>query len=199
MSKKVFIITGPESSGSVFISQVIANYVGATKNINDWDGYGYCKSLKPNIKILHRSQPFVRAEQYFTLKQFKEEFKGMGLYFILTTRYTKFSNLSKIKRFKRTKKDIDNNMLQSKLILSEIIKSNEKYFIWNYETMLYLNEVYFDLLYDFVGGINKHYPKVKDGNIKYLPSSVTSHLSLPQQKNEGPVAWWNIPRKFKTV
>lgn len=97
MTKKIFIITGPESSGSVFISQVIANYVGATKNIDDWNGYGYCKSLKPNIKILHRSQPFQSENKYFTLKQFKEEFKGMELYFILTTRYHEFSNLSKKK------------------------------------------------------------------------------------------------------
>ncbi len=92
----------------------------------------------------------------------------MDLYFIVTTRYAEFSNLSKKTRFKRSEKDINNNMLQSKLILSEIIKSNEKYFIWNYETMLYLNEVYFDLLYDFVEGINKHYSNVKDGNIKYI-------------------------------
>ena len=41
-------------------------------------------------------------------------------------------------------------------------------FIWNYETMLYLNEAYFDLLYDFVGGINKHYPKLVDGNMNYM-------------------------------
>ena len=34
----------------------------------------------------------------------------MDLYFILTTRYTQFSNLSKIKRFKRTKTDINNNI-----------------------------------------------------------------------------------------
>lgn len=31
-----------------------------------------------------------------------------------------------------------------------------------------LNEVYFDLLYDFIEGINKHYPKLKDGNINYM-------------------------------
>ena len=168
MTKKVFLITGPESSGSVFISQVIANYVGATKNINDWNGYGYCKSIKPNIIILHRSQPWGNANQYLTLKQIKEEFKGMDLYFILTTRYHEYSNLSKIRRFGRTEEDINNNMLQSKSILSEIIRSNEKYFIWNYETMLYLNEVYFDLLYDYVGGVNKHYPKVEDGNKNYF-------------------------------
>ena len=168
MSKKFFIITGPESSGSVFISQVIANYVGATKNINDWNGHGYCKSLKPNIKILHRSQPSGNANRFTTLKQIKEECKEMDLYFILTTRYHECSNLSKVNRFKRSEKDIINNMEKSKSILSEIIKSNEKYFIWNYETMLYLNEIYFDLLYNFVEGINKHYPKIKDGNIKYL-------------------------------
>ena len=69
MSKKGFIITGPESSGSGFISKIIANYVGATKNIDYWNGYGYCKSLKPNIKILHRSQPYISANKYFTLKQ----------------------------------------------------------------------------------------------------------------------------------
>ena len=168
MRNKAFIITGPESSGSVFISKVIANYVGATTNIDDWNGHGYCNSLKPNIKILHRSQPSRKANNYCTLKQFKEEFKGMDLYFILTTRYHEFSNLSKIKRFKRTNEEIVNNMAQSKLILSEIIKSNEKYIIWNYETMLHLNEVYFDLLYDFVKGIKKYYPKIKDGNINYI-------------------------------
>ena len=165
---KVFIITGPESSGSVFISKIIASYLGATKNFNDWSGYGYCSSIRSDIKILHRSQPFEKVNQYFTLQQFKEEFKGMDLYFILTTRYIQFSNISKKNRFNRTNKDIINNLYKSKSILSEIIKSNEKYFIWNYETMLYLNEVYFDLLYKFIGGINKFYPKIKDGNIKYL-------------------------------
>lgn len=166
--KKVYIITGPESSGSVFISKVIANYVGATKNIDDWNGYGYCNSINPDIKILHRSQPFQNKNQYFTLNQFEEEFKGLELYFILTTRYIHFSNLSKKSRFGRTEQDIENNMLKSKSILSEIINSNKKYFIWNYETMMYLNEVYFDLLYNFVDGVNKFYPKIIDGNIKYL-------------------------------
>lgn len=33
MFRKVFIITGPQSSGSIFISQLIANYVEATKNL----------------------------------------------------------------------------------------------------------------------------------------------------------------------
>ena len=79
-----------------------------------------------------------------------------------------WQGLSRLTSPTKEEKEIANNMLQSKLILSEIIKSNEKYFIWNYETMLYLNEVYFDLLYDFVEGINKHYPKLKDGNINYM-------------------------------
>lgn len=166
--KKCFIITGPESSGSVFISKVISYYVGATKNINDWSGKGYCKSINPNIKILHRSQPFLNANQYCTLKQFQEEIPDMKLYFILTTRYHPFSALSKKKRFGRTEEDIINNLAKSKSILNEIIKSKENYFIWNYETMLYLNETYFDLLYNFVEGTNKYYPKIQDGNLAYF-------------------------------
>ena len=54
MSKKAFIITVPPSTGSVFISKIIAYAVGATKNIDDWNGYAYCNSILPNIKILHR-------------------------------------------------------------------------------------------------------------------------------------------------
>ena len=167
MVKKAFIITGPECSGSVFISQVIANCLGATKNINDWNGFGRCKSIVPNIEVLHRSQPS-GPFKYTTLKEFKNEYRGAKLYFILTTRYHEFSNLSKIRRFKRCKQDIEFNMAHSKLILSEIIKSKEKYFIWNYETMLYLNENYFDILYDFLEVSKRNYPKIKDGNIKYF-------------------------------
>jgi len=171
--RKVFIITGPESSGSSFVSKIIAYYLGAIKNIDDWTGRSYCKSLNPNVVILHRSQPTRTVNQYCSLKEFKEEIQQQfgpyaDIHFIITTRYHEFCNLSKIKRWQRTSEDIANNMLESKLILSEIIKSNEKYMIWNYETMLYLNEVYFDVLYDFVGGINKYYPKVTDGNINYM-------------------------------
>lgn len=166
---KAYIITGPESSGSVFISKVLAYALGATKNIDDWDGYGHCKSVNPNIKVLHRSQPYCYKDQYCNLKQFREEFKNMDLYFVLTTRYHAFSNISKSNRFNRTNEDIMNNAKESRIILSEIIKSGEKYFIWNYETMLYLKEVYFDLLYKFIGSNSKYYPQnVSDGNIKYV-------------------------------
>jgi hypothetical protein len=93
----------------------------------------------------------------------------MDLYFVLTTRYYAFSNISKRNRFNRTNEDIANNSKESRLILSEIIKSSEKYFIWNYETMLYLKDVYFDLLYKFIESDSKYYPQnVVDGNIKYV-------------------------------
>ena len=96
---KCYIITGPESSGSTFIAQVIAYYLGATKNINDWNGHQHLNSLKPDIQVHHISQPHGRKGiKYDTLKKMKERFKGMDLYFILTTRYIGFINLSKNKR-----------------------------------------------------------------------------------------------------
>jgi len=39
--KKAYIITGPESSGSVYISKIIAYVLGETKDINEWSGYGF--------------------------------------------------------------------------------------------------------------------------------------------------------------
>ena len=133
MSKKFFIITGPESSGSAFIAQVIAYYVGATNNINDWSGHGYCKSLKPNIKILHRSQPWCNANQYFTLKQFKEEFKEHPDWYTKAT----YGDYEFTEKFKKN----DNIIIKAtgeKAIIDKVEKSKEedddtKYYIINNE------------------------------------------------------------------
>lgn len=168
MKKIAYIITGPESSGSVFISRVIAHVIGATKNVNDWKGYGYCNSILPNVRVLHRSIPYCISEKYSTLSDLKKEFSGYKLYFIVTTRYHIISNLSKRERFGKNNEQIKNNLILSKQIVSEIIKSDEEYFIWNYETMLYLGRAYFDLLYKFLKVNTTFYPLLKDGNLKYL-------------------------------
>lgn len=173
---KLIIITGPESSGSAFISKVVANYLGATKNIDDWTGKGFCNSINKNIEILHRSQPSNKADEYFNLENFqklKKKYENCEIYFIITTRYHLISGLSKKKRFNRTNNEISDNLIESKKILGKIIKSKEKFFIWNYETMIYLKEHYFDLLFKFLKHNNEFfsYPKVKDGNFKYIKES----------------------------
>jgi hypothetical protein len=154
--------------------------LGETKNINEWQGYGFCKKKKINensesddIIILHRSQPYLQHNKYCDLNEFKELFKEYDLFFILCTRYHIISNDSKKNRFQRTPEQIVDNCNMSKKILTEITKT-EKFFIWNYETMLYLQESYFDLLYNFleIKKDNMYYPEdIFDGNIKYIKNT----------------------------
>ena len=181
---KAFIITGPESSGSVYIAKIIAFVLGATENISDWSGRGFCDSRIPDIEIIHRSQPWGTASQYSDVNDFKNIFNGYDLYFIVCTRYHMISNKSKESKFNRTGIDLKNNLVKSKSIFTEIIK-NEKSFIWNYETMLYLREIYFDLLYKFLESKKSYYPTdIIDGNVKYLSVA-------PPSANTAEMVWMN--------
>ena len=69
-----------------------------------------------------------------------------------------------MRRFKGRNLQRDHSTCKS--IISDIVKSGEKYFIWNYETMVYLSDVYFNLLYDFleIDSNNRKYPEVINGN-----------------------------------
>lgn len=172
MKPTVIIVTGTESSGSKFISKNIAYSLGITKTLESWSGGG--KITKGDITIFHKSQPATSADRYTELSQIYKKFPDHQYFFILTTRYYKISNSSKVNRFKRSNKQLIDNLANSRRILKEIIKSGEKYFIWNYETMLFLEREYFDCLYDFlhIDQPLRQYPtNIKDGNEKYLKAS----------------------------
>ena len=159
--KRGYIITGAESTGSVFISKCISKSMGFT----DWNGYRFFEP-SADIKFLHRSQPWGNARQYSDYGRFSEIFDGYECKYIVCTRDISFSNLSKQRRFGRKDGELKHNRNTCKSIISDIITSGEKYFIWNYETMVYLGRVYFDLLYDFlkIDNSSRKYPEVINGN-----------------------------------
>ena len=159
--KRAYIITGAESTGSVFISKCISTSMG----FYSWTGYGFYEP-SDDIKFLHRSQPRGSPLQYSDYTELSKIFSGYDCKYIICTRDISFSNLSKNKRFKRTDPQLQHNQNTCKSIISDIVKSGEEYFIWNYETMVYLGDVYFDLLYDFleIDNNNRKYPEVINGN-----------------------------------
>jgi len=158
---KAIIITGPESSGSAFIAKTIGKAVG----LKNWDGYG--EAIFSDLRILHQSQPYKTRFQYADYPEYKFYYPQYDRYFVLTTRDVSIVDRSKKNRFKASTYSLIHNRIRSKAILSNIIKQ-DKFFIWNYETMIYLGKPYFDLLYKFLGIESNYYPKVKDGNRKYL-------------------------------
>ena len=162
--KTGIIITGAESTGSVFISKAISKSFG----FDDWDGYGF---YEPNnqFKFLHRSQPYLN-NNYSNYQELSSLFQNFECKYILCTRDITCSNLSKQRRFNRTDSDLKHNYNTCKKIISEIISSGEPYFIWSYETMIYFGKIYFDLLYDFleIQNSDRYYPEVINKNIEYF-------------------------------
>ena len=173
MKRKIIIITGREGTGSTFITRVLYN--GITNKFN-WSGSGLSSdNIKEKIIInnqeiilFDRTQPCNTVDYYTELSEFKNKYKNDDIYFIITTRYNIFSNITNSNRFNRTEQQNQDNSEKCKKIIRDIIKT-EKYFIWNYETMLFLKEIYFETLYKFLELDLNYIPnKIKDGNLKYI-------------------------------
>ena len=160
--KRGYIITGSESTGSVFISKCISESMG----FSNWNGYKFFEPTS-SLKFLHRSQPYGKARQYSDYKEISNMFDGYECRYIICTRDISFSNLSKQRRKGRSNPDLTHNHNTCKSIITDIVNSGERYFIWNYETMVYLGNGYFDLLYDFleICRPSRKYPEVINGNI----------------------------------
>ena len=168
VQKKAYIITGPESSGSTFISEVIAYVVGKDSFYRQWAGYRMNGNIGDDLVVFHVSQPYRNPNQYCTLADFHEIFDGYDLYFIITTRDVNIVKKSKKKRFSRFELEAKKNEIISGQILSNILQK-EKCFIWSYETQNYLKETYFQMLYKFLGVESDFFPKdFRDENKKYL-------------------------------
>jgi hypothetical protein len=166
--KKGYIITGGESTGSVFISKCISESLG----FPGWDGYRYFEPNEDTL-FLHRSQPYgVNGIQtYSDYDEISKEFLDYKCKYIICTRDLTCSNISKVSRFsRRTPGDLKIAHDRCRSIISNITKSGEEYFIWSYETMNYMGSSYFDLLYDFleIDNSNRLYYAVIDGNKKYF-------------------------------
>lgn len=155
------LVTGAEATGSSFIAQTIARCFGEQK----WSGKG-TKQINGN-KIIHRSIPFMMSQQYYNLSDVVSEMSGCDdIYIVICTRDIGFSNKSKQRRFGRTPLDLEKNHQMCKYIVEQIIKSGIKYFIWNYETMVFYDKIYFDMLYNFLNiDQNRVLPEIKNGNL----------------------------------
>lgn len=166
--KKAYIITGPESSGSVFVSRVIAYVLGKDKFYKQWSGYGLNGKEGDDLLIFHLSQPSRSPPKFYNLSELRELFLGYELYFIVTTRDVNIVKKSKQHRFDRSESELEEHQKISRKILSEIIR-NEKTFIWNYETQFYLGNSYYELLYEFLQVKTDFFPKdLFDANKKYV-------------------------------
>lgn len=168
MSKRAVIVLGFESTGSVFVSQVVSHVLGACASFGDWSGYGYNGSLGDDLIILHRSLPFKRPKQWFDEpEELHDLFPGYELKFVICTRDLSISQISRELRFGGTQDEYraDNNRARK---LFEKLMEREDCFVFSFESMVALGTPYFLRLYSWLGVDSTFEPPIRDANARYV-------------------------------
>ncbi len=181
MKRKCVFIIGPESSGSTLIAQIIS---AALNGDTAWSGRGFncCNSpfcdratdfTKPCSQVehlvCHRSLPFGQKPEWPPIKEWQSMYEA---YFVLCTRDSTISALSVKKRFQRKSEHIAEHQSLAREILTDLLKSKAKSFLWSYETFMFLKEAYLEEIFSFLDLTSDYRPaEIKDANPKYIDLS----------------------------
>lgn len=160
--KKCVIVIGPESSGSMLIAKICSHVLGIDK-FGEWNGVAW--SDKGGDKVCHRSLPYGNPSKFPNImKWIKENEQNYDIYFILTTRDVTLSEISRLNRWSKPYDQIRRESLKAKEIMNKIMGGNVKYFLWSYETFMFLEKAYLDCLYNFLNVESEYMPNLMDAN-----------------------------------
>ena len=161
--KCVFVI-GPESTGSKLIAK-ICSHVLDIQPFGRWDGTAW--SDKGQHCVLHRSLPYYIPPVFPDVQAWIEEKQAnYDLYFVLTTRDITMSHLSRYERWQKPESDCIQQSKRAREIMLSIMNSEQKSFIWSYETFMFLRQSYLHQLYEFLGVTSDFIPDLIDANAK---------------------------------
>lgn len=157
---------GPEGTGSKLIARIISQALGI-KGFDEWSGNGWCDSGQH--KICHRSLPYKNPPRYPDIGRWILENKAeYEIVFVVTTRDITLSEMSRTKRFGKSSMQVHNESETAKFMIKNLINSGNQYYIWSYETFMFLGIDYLKLLYGFLGIESDFCPSLMDGNRKKL-------------------------------
>lgn len=165
---KAVLVTGPESSGSKLIAKTLA-HVMEIKEFGSWNGTRTVSNT--GAKIHHQSLPSKLGvnKEWLDIDEWYTEHKNdWKTYIVLTTRDKNLSILSKIKRFQKSFQDSEYEMGKAVNIMSNVINSNYRYYIFSYESFILLQKEYIQLLYKYIGINSEFCPSIKDANKPYI-------------------------------
>jgi hypothetical protein len=166
--KRLVIILGFESSGSVFCGRVISYVLGKCSRFGEWNGYGWNGNIGDDLVIIHRSMPYGRKKKW--MEELLEEISDMKHYskeFIICTRDLNISKISRISRFGGNWSEYLRDDERATKIFSEIMK-DENYFIFSYESAAALGGHYYTTLYNWLKVESAFCPPFFDGNAPYI-------------------------------
>lgn len=183
MSKpKAVLVTGPESSGSKLIAKTLAHAL-EIKEFGTWDGTRTVSNT--GAKVHHQSLPSklgVNKEWLDIGEWYTEHNKNWDTYIVLNTRDKNISILSKLKRFQKAYQNSEYEMEKASEIISSVINSNYRYYIFSYESLILLKDDYLQLLYKYIGINSEFCPSIKDSNKPYIKKMFNVKLTSSLQR-----------------
>lgn len=178
MKRKCIFVIGPEGSGSTLIAQMVST---ALNGSIEWNGRGFnccnsghCDSNNDYVLpcrdtkhlVCHRSLPFYKNSKWPPIEKWRSIYDS---YFIICTRDITISKKSVARRFGRKPETMSEHLNIARNLINEILRSEEKCFIWSYETFMYLKKDYFRTLIEFLKLESDYFPdNIKDANAKYI-------------------------------
>lgn len=171
MKNKCVIVIGPESSGTLFISRIIVHALGIRNSVAEAKFGNYGSLENDTDRVYHISLPTSPKAVFMDIaeiieadrKQFKE------VYVVICTRDITISEKSRLKRMTfRTSKDVKLHSEKARIIINGIMENFDNWFLWSYETFMFLQNAYLEKLYKFIGVNGKFEFLIEDGNKKYI-------------------------------
>jgi hypothetical protein len=164
MKKKCVFVLGPESTGSKLIGKVCSHAMGI-QEFGTWEGSAW--SDAGGNKVYHRSLPYGLKPKFPDVDAWVAEHKDeFDISFVLTTRDITISQLSRYQRWKKPTQQAAEESETAKQIMLSVMEMPYPYFIWSYETFMFLGEAYLQTLYKFLDVECSFMPKLIDANAK---------------------------------
>lgn len=163
---KCVLVMGTESSGSKLIAK-ICSHVLEIQMFGDWNGNAW--SDNGINKVYHRSLPYNNPPQYPNIDELLfDNRENYQIYFILTTRDNTISELSRSNKYAKPREQSRLESHKAREIMTNILRSNHRSFIWSYETFMFLQLEYLKKLYQFLEIESNFIPELIDGNISKI-------------------------------
>jgi hypothetical protein len=168
------IVTGPECSGSTYIAQILAYSMDLDPTFQGWNGRGQIGALGDPCIVLHRSQPN-KAHGFIPLAQFESMFPGYELKFVLCTRDRTVSAMSNLARRGKDAEIQASEEAEALRIMLDVMNSRHSFYIWSYETFMFLKSAYLNVLFASFIRPMRHIDidesTIIDGNVKFIKPS----------------------------
>ncbi|WP_422048935.1 hypothetical protein [Shimia sp.] len=167
--KRLLIVTGFESSGSVFLARVASHVLQKCKTFGAWDGYGWNGDRGDDLVIIHRSMPYSRGPKKW-FEELQDEIKDLADYdvrFVICTRDLSISRTSRQLRFGGATATYKADDARARDIFANIMQTHE-YYIFSFESALALREIYYQDFYKWLGVESSFSPPLFDANAPYV-------------------------------